>query len=198
MIKKLLKIVFVLVLSNSIYAQETTKDVVIIIQKKSPIIYAEVFGGFSVMRHFGFAGGGELNYQYKKNLFTLRYSHESGYVEQDSVVTFLNVEDNDEYAILYGRRWLTKNHSFSVSVGVNSNNLKFTNRDFEYNRSYQYKRFYGVPFEANVKWFNSKRRSNLVFNALTPSFGFKVFGSISRYSYVGVGVVVGFGLSKQY
>lgn len=197
MIKKLLKIVFVLMLSNSIYAQET-KDIVIIIQKKSPIIYAEVFGGFSVMQNFGFAGGGELNYQYKKNLFTLRYSHETGYVKQDSVFAFSNVEDNDEYAILYGRRWLTKSHSYSVSVGVNSNNLKFTTRDFEHNRYYQYKRFYGVPFEANFKWFNPKRRSNLIFNALTPSVGVKVFGSISKYSYAGVGLVIGFGLPKNY
>jgi hypothetical protein len=196
MVKKLLKIIFVLMLSNSIYAQETNDSE--LKPKSNPIIYGEVFGGFVGMKHFGLAGGGELNYQYKKHLFTLRYSHETGYVKQDSVVAFSNVEDNDEYAVLYGKRWITRSHSYSISAGVNSNNLKLTKRDMDDNRYYQYKRFYGVPFEANFKWFNPKKRSNLIFNALTPSIGFKLFGSISKYSYVGVGLTIGIGLPKEY
>lgn len=196
MVKKLLKIIFVLILSNSIYAQETNQADVK--AKSNPIIYGEVFGGFVGMKHFGFAGGGELNYQYKKNLFTLRYSHETGYVKKDSIFTFTNVEDNDEYAALYGRRWVTRSHSYSVSAGVSSNNLKLAKRDIDDNRYYQYKRFYGVPFEANFKWFKPKRKSNLILNAITPSVGLKLFGSISKNTFVGVGLVLGLGLNKEY
>ncbi|WP_291150513.1 hypothetical protein [Flavobacterium sp. UBA7680] len=196
MVKKLLKIIFVLILSNSIYAQETNDSE--LKPKSNPIIYGEAFGGFVGMKHFGLAGGGELNYQYKKHLFTLRYSHESGYVKQDSVFAFSSVEDNDEYAILYGKRWLTRNHSYSVSAGISSNNLKLSFKDSDDNYYYQYKRFVGVPFEANFKWFAPKKRSSLIFNALTPSIGLKLFGSISKNSFVGAGLVIGFGLPKEY
>lgn len=198
MVKKLLKVIFVLMLSNSIYAQETNDAE--LKPKSNPIIYAEAFGGFVGMKHFGLAGGGELNYQYKKSLFTLRYSHASGYVKRDSIFNFINVEDNDEYAVLYGRRWLRNSHSFSISAGVSSNNFKLGKTDFEDNYYYQYKRFYGIPFEANFKWFKPKRKrkSSLVLNALTPSWGLKIFGSISKNSFVGAGLVVGFGLNKVY
>lgn len=197
MINKLLKIILVLAISNSIYAQETNNDTELK-PKSNPIIYVEAFGGFVGMKHFGFAGGAELNYQYKKNLFSLRYSHETGYVKRDSVFNFMNAEDNDEYAILYGRRWVKMSHSFSVSAGVSSNNLKLTTRDLDYNSYFEYKRFLGVPFEANFKWFKPKRKSNLILNAITPSVGFKVFGSISKNSFVGVGLILGLGLNKEY
>lgn len=195
MIKKLL-IIFILMLSNSIYAQETNENQVK--EKSNPIIYGEFFGGFVGMKHFGFAGGGELNYQYKKSLFTLRYSHETGYVKKDSVFAFKNVEDNDEYAVLYGRRWLRNSHSFSISAGISSNNLKLAHKDSDDTYYYQYKRFYGVPFEANFKWFKPKRKSNLILNAITPSVGLKVFGSISKNTFVGVGLILGLGLNKEY
>ncbi|MFB9077483.1 hypothetical protein ACFFLS_18455 [Flavobacterium procerum] len=198
MAKKLLKIIFVLLLSNLTYAQESND--IGLKEKKNPIIYAEAFGGFSYMNYFGLAGGGEVNYQYKKSLFTLRYSHFSGYVKKDSVFVFQNAQDNDEYAVMYGRRWIKNSHSFSVSTGISSNNLKITSKDFENNRNYRYERYYAVPFEVNFKWFKPKRKrkSNLVLNAVTPSVGFKVFGAISKNTFAGVGLIIGFGLNKEY
>ncbi|MBE8727652.1 hypothetical protein [Flavobacterium hungaricum] len=197
MMQKLLKIIFVLSLSNSIYSQEI-KDAVIKEHRSNPIIYAEAFGGFACMDYFGLAGGGEVNYQYKKSLFTLRYSHLTGYVQRDSVFSFQNVQDNDEYAVMYGRRWTRNSHSFSVSAGVSSNNLKTTRRDFEHNRYLRYERYYAVPFEANFKWFKPKRKSSLILNAITPSVGLKVFGSISKNVFVGAGLTLGLGLNKKY
>lgn len=193
---KLLRIFFMLFLSNFIFGQQTENAEKK--EKPNPIIYAEAFGGFACMDYFGFAGGGEINYQYKKNLFTLRYSHLSGYVKKDSVFAFHNVQDNDEYAVMYGRRWLRNSHSFSISTGVSSNNLKTSSRDFEYNRYFRYERYYAIPFEANFKWFKPKRKSNLVLNAITPSVGLKVFGSISKNAFVGVGLILGLGLNKEY
>jgi len=196
MIKKLLKIIFVLLLSNLACAQESND--VKLKEKKNPIIYAEAFGGFSCMDYFGLAGGGEVNYQYKKSLFTLRYLHLSGYKQKDSVFAFQNAQDNDEYALMYGRRWIKNSHSFSVSTGISSNNLKITSRDFENNRIYRYERYYAVPFEINFKWFKPKRKrkSNLVLNAVTPSVGLKVFGAISKNTFAGVGLTIGLGLNK--
>ncbi|MBP1224144.1 hypothetical protein [Flavobacterium sp. 1355] len=193
MVKKLLKVIFVLIFTNSIYAQESNH--IELKEKSNPIVYAEAFGGFSCMDHFGLIGGGELNYQYKKDIFSFRYSHLAGYVKRDSVFSFANVEDNDEYALLYGKRWSNNSHSFSVSAGVSSNNLKLTSRDFD---NFQYERFYGMPFEANFKWFYPKRKSHLIYNALIPSIGIKFFGTISKHTFVGVGLSLGFGFSKKY
>ncbi|MFD1601485.1 hypothetical protein ACFSJW_15690 [Flavobacterium artemisiae] len=198
MIKKLLKITFVLLLSNLASSQEIKE--VKLKEKTNPIIYAEAFGGFSCMDYFGFAGGGEVNYQYKKSLFTLRYSHLTGYVQRDSVFSFHNAQDNDEYAVMYGRRWIKNSHSFSISTGISSNNLKTTIRDFDNNRNFRYERYYAVPFEVNFKWFKPKRKrkSNLVLNAITPSVGLKIYGAISKNTFAGVGLTIGLGLNKEY
>lgn len=196
MIKKLLRVLFVFVVSNSMFAQQT--DDKIPSEKKNPIIFAEAFGGPSAMEHAGFAGGFELNYQYKKSLFSVRYIHATGYKKRDSVFSFYNVEDNDEFTLLYGKRWSTVNRSFSVSTGISHNNLILTKRDEDFNRHLSYDTFYGVPFEASFKWFYPKKRSHLIYNTLIPSIGMKLFGNISKRSYVGIGFSFGFGLSKEY
>jgi hypothetical protein len=45
-----------------------------------------------------------------------------------------------------------------------------------------------------------KKKSKLIYNAMIPSVGVKLFGHIGIYSFAGVGVSVsvGFGLSKKY
>lgn len=194
MIKNLLRIFLILLLSNSIYGQQTDDTE---FKKPNPIIYFEGFGGFSVMNHFGLTGGAELNYQYKKSLFSFRFSHVTGYIKQDSVFSFNNVEDNNEYALLYGRRLVRGSHSFSVSAGVSCNNLKLTTR-FDNYSTYKYENFFGVPFEANFKWYNPKKRSKLIYSALIPSVGVKVFGNVYKNAFFGVGFSLGLGLNKEY
>ncbi|TDO77326.1 hypothetical protein EV143_10488 [Flavobacterium chryseum] len=206
MIKKLHKIILFFVLSNSIYGQQTND--VELKEKSNPIIYAELFLGFANMNHFGFTGGLELNYQYKKSLFSFRYANAAGYISNGitpffPVPTYYKSEDNNEYAILYGRRWMSDRRSFSISTGVSCNNLdskrRFIDEEAEtYGFVQKYETFYGVPFEVNYKWFYKKKRSKLIYNALIPSIGAKLFGNFSKNSYIGVGLSVGLGFSKEY
>ncbi|MDR6762387.1 hypothetical protein J2Y38_002598 [Flavobacterium sp. 2755] len=204
MIKKLLKIIFVLMLSNSIYAQETNET-------SNPIIYFEGFGGPTIGQSVGISGGLELNYQTGENLFTFRFTNAVGYSERSDnyiiMPRYYKSEDNKEYAFLYGRRWLSSNHSYSVSVGVSRNNLEMKklvesidHEEFESEEVFSAKSisYYGVPFEANYKWFYSKKKSRLIYNAIIPSVGVKLFGNFGKYTFIGAGVTVGFGLSKKY
>lgn len=203
--KKLLRIFLVFLFSASMYSQQSDDAQ---LEKSNPIIYFEMFGGSSLMNHAGLSGGLELNYQYKKNLFTFRYTNVVGYISNDvnpyfPIPTYYKSEDDLEYALLYGQRWMTDRHSFSVSAGISCNNLDRSRRYYldeeeEYHYNYSYETFFGVPFEANYKWFYPKKRSNLIFNAMIPSVGIKFLGNISKNSYVGVGLTIGFGLPKQY
>jgi hypothetical protein len=198
MIKNLLSIFLVLLFLNSIQAQQT--DDTESKEKSNPIIYAEAFGGFAVVQNIGLAGGGELNYQTGKNLFSFRYTNAVGYTRKENYIvpTYDKVADNNEFALMYGRRWLKESRSYSISAGLNYNSFEFINRDSDNNRYSNYKYFYGMPFEANYKWYYSKRRSNLIFNMMIPSVGIKLFGSIARNTFVGVGLTLGLGLPKEY
>lgn len=57
--------------------------------------------------------------------------------------------------------------------------------------------FMGFLSKLIIKDFTQKR-SNLIYNVLIPSVGIKLFGDIGKYTFVGVGVSVGFGLCKHY
>ncbi|RZJ55965.1 MAG: hypothetical protein EOO44_01280 [Flavobacterium sp.] len=199
MMKKLLKFLFVLLVSNSMFGQQNDTETN---EKSNPIIYVDFFGGFSAMKHVGFSGGAELNYQSGKSLFSLRFVNATGYTRMDNLLIvvpyYYKSEENNEYSFLYGRRWLKENHSYSISTGISYNNFERAFRDPDENRFEYNSNFCGVPFEANYKWYYKKRRSNLVYNALIPSVGLKIFGNIGKYSYFGAGVSVGFGLSKYY
>lgn len=198
MIKKLLTLFFFLVLSNSTHAQDSDNE----FKKSNPIIYFEGFGGPTVVKNVGISGGLELNYQSGKSLFSLRFTNAVGYTKKGDFIIFpayRKSEDFKEYGFLYGRRWLYNNHSYSISAGISYNSLELSIIIDERGRHYEkYKYLYGVPFEANYKWFYSKKRSSVGYNILIPSVGVKFFGNISEYSFVGVGVTVGFGLSKKY
>lgn len=199
MIKKILSIFLVLLFFNSTQGQQT--DDTELKEKSNPIIYAEVFGGFAVVQNIGLACGAELNYQTGKNLFSFRYTNAVGYMQKEEhyiAPAFDKQEDINEAALLYGRRWLKENHSYSISAGINYNSFEALNRDFEGNRHSNYTYFWGVPFEASYKRFYSKKRSNLIFNTIIPSVGIKLFGSIAKYSFVGVGLTLGLGLPKDY
>lgn len=196
----LLSLFFVLVFSNFVLGQETSnleKE-----EKTNPIIYIEGFGGPAVVKNIGIAGGAELNYQTGKSLFTFRFTNAVGYarVEGDYIIMPKRYkrEDFKEYALLYGRRWLSSNHSYSVSLGISRNNLEIATRDLDDNRFLRDENYYGVPFEANYKWFYSKKKPTLLYYILIPSVGVKFYGNIGKYAFVGAGVTFGFGLNKKY
>lgn len=181
-LKRLLKLLTILVFTNIIYAQET----------KSPntIIYFETFGGFSVITDAGFGGGFEINYQNKKDLFSFRLIEVAGYSKEAETAylpSYIRTNHNNEYAFLYGKRWLQNNHSYSISSGLSYNHFISNTSNSDY---------IGLPLEANIIWFSSKKK-NTIENAITPKFGFKLFGNISKNSFVGVGISLGVGYHKN-
>ncbi|MGO4771073.1 hypothetical protein ACEN2I_05380 [Flavobacterium sp. W22_SRS_FK3] len=171
-------------------------------EKLNPVIYLEGFGGPAIVQNVGIVGGVEINYQYQKSLFSFRFTNAVGYTKQEDFIifpTYRKSEDFKEYSFLYGRRWLYTNHSYSISAGISYNNLELSVIIDEEGNHYEHTKYlYGVPFEANYKWFYRKKKSNLIYNILIPSVGVKFFGNIGECSYVGAGVCVGFGLSKNY
>ena len=88
---------------------------------------------------------------------------------------------------MYGKRWLQSNHSYSISSGLSYNHFISNTSNSDY---------IGLPLEANIIWFSSKKK-NTIGNAITPKFGFKLFGSISKNSFVGVGISLGVGYHKN-
>lgn len=177
----------------------------------NPILFTEYYVGLAGGTSSGFLGGFNLNYQTKNNLYTARYT---GVVNAQLTGTFLifpsfyNSETINEYAFLYGKRYIYDNHSFSYSAGVsivnrnylidNSNNLKL----------YSDQNSFGFPFEVNVKWFKREKKPYSIFYrfkssarrkvSIGQSFGFKLVGNISKTYFVGVGLNMGVGWHKIY
>ncbi len=169
----------------------------------NPIIYIEGFSGISAISDVGVAGGVELNYQYIKNLFTFRYIDITGFKQEIvspilPILIYYETKNDKEYALLYGWRWLRINHSYSISTGVSYNNFNGIDKDINDNPYANQENYFGFPFEVNVKWFQSKKHSKLLWNSVIPSIGIKFFGSISKNSFVAIGVSIGFGLHKTY
>jgi hypothetical protein len=93
---------------------------------------------------------------------------------------------------------LQNNHSYSISAGISYNHFSWNDTYIDGNYFVNQENYFGFPFEANVKWFHSKKRSKLIFDSLIPSIGIKIFGSISKNTFLGVGVSGGFGLHNKY
>ncbi|RYY06673.1 MAG: hypothetical protein EOP43_05630 [Sphingobacteriaceae bacterium] len=113
--------------------------------------------------------------------------------------------DQDEYAevgLLYGRRSIETDRSLSYSIGISYNQTYFYN----FNYGIQKNTFVGIPFEFNIKWFDSEKEPIRILGifpvskpfAFGASEGFKIQGNISKNSYVALGLVLGFGFHKHY
>lgn len=202
MIKKNFISVFFLISFFQIMSQNDS------IQKTNPIIYFEVSAGIArlnsnVTANVNFAS----IFQKNKNLFTVRFS-ESSVINGRLFIFFpIVVQEtiNSEFAFLYGRRWLQDNSSTSLSLGVSYNDFK---DEFDLNAdSYSINSTHiGFPFEANIKWFKSRKKRVRIYGLLPVgkptglggAFGFKLSGNISSKSYVSLGLVYSFGFHKQY
>ncbi len=180
------------------------------INEKNPIIYLEETsgGGFGSAGGFGFGLG--VNYQVNQHLFTARYIATArlrvGVAAPIVPIPILKVKNTlEEAAILYGVRFVEGGEAYSFSLGAS------------YNDYYQYyaragnvdeknDTYFGVPFEANMKWFKGKKERFRIYGlipvgkptALGGSIGFKLFGNVSRHSYAGIGLSLGIGYHKVY
>jgi hypothetical protein len=202
MIKKVFIFIFFLMSFFQIMSQNDS------IQKTNPIIYFEASAGVArlnsdISTNVNFTG----IYQKNKDLLTFRFS-ESSVINGRLIIFFpIVVQEtiNSEFAFLYGRRWLQDNSSTSLSIGVSYNDFK---DEFDLNiDSYSINSNHiGLPFEANIKWFKSRKKRIRIYGlvpvgkptSLGGAFGFKLSGNISSKSYVSLGLVYSFGFHKQY
>lgn len=201
--KKTLLLFFALI-SLNLFAQE---------QKENPVLFAEILLGGAGGKAGGFAAGATVNYQVKKNLFSLRYLGKTKWQGEVAMLTpftplpyFTVKNSSSEYAALYGWRFPKKGHSFSFSLGISHTVFSEQLRDENEDRFYNSTSFVGLPFEFNIKWFKkTKKRYRIYYifpvgkpTAYGHSFGFKLFGNIAEFSYAGLGVTFGFGWHKKY
>lgn len=172
------------------------------------ILFFETFGGFSGGQGGGIGAGFGVNYEKNKNLITGRVIGNFR-IDFDFIYPWFPLpfpassSTMVEIAGLYGRRFITnRGEAVSLSLGVSANNFVFEGTKKETKDIW----YAGVPFEANIQWF---KRRVAPFRILglqlsknpTPfsgSIGFKMYGNISKASYVGAGLNIGLGNYRDY
>jgi len=204
--KKLVLLFFVCLQA---FGQEITE--IDSVSKNNPILFSEAyFGGGGSDSGGLLILGLNLNYQFNKaDLLTARYSGLAGGRNYYHLFFpfFVRGESREEFAFLYGKRWVDDNFSWSVSTGVS-----YTYREYhQKNEGYVEKLnedYYGVPFEFSIKWFKGEKSRFRAYYGLIPigkkkvsfgrSVGFKLIGNISKNNYAGVAFTYGFGWHKNY
>lgn len=178
-------------------------------ENSNPIVFADLIIGYSNGSSKGMTGGASINYQTKNNLFTYRFIEVSE-IRYEGILIFIpiltTVETIKENAFLFGKRIVEDNMSYSYSVGIS-----YVEREFLVDSSNNVLRYdssenIGLPFEFNIKWFNSKKERYRIYQLIpvgnptsfANSIGFKFYGSISKTSFFGVGITFGLGWHKNY
>lgn len=198
--KKALILGFMLFTGMNCFAQE---------EKNNPIVYAEMIIGYSNGSSKGVTSGGTLNYQRKNNLFSYRYLELSENRKEGSfffIPVLVEVEILREQAIMYGRRFVDENTSYSFSAGIAYVDREFLIDDANGVLKYNNTQSIGFPFELNIKWFNSKKERYRIYELIpvgkptsfANSIGFKFYGNVSKTSFVGLGITFGLGWHKNY
>lgn len=132
--------------------------------------------------------GGEINYQKKKNLFSLRYSK----LEDIDITWFLlpyKAMNGNELAALYGRRFIKNGHSTSISIGPSYTFYVHMPEADDSRKAHAF----GAAFEANIKWFQDEKKE-----PFGLSYGFKLTGNISKTYYIGLALHFSLGWHKNY
>lgn len=186
-------------------------------QKNKTIAFGEFLGGFSrTSEHSDWLYGVELNFQAKKLLFSARYvENYYQFIKISAVpieVIWLPIpviEDPKylkDYSVFLGYRKTEENFSFSFSGGISYNNYTQNFHDGS-GKFYSYtENFWGIPLEANIKWYKENKSPYRIYGiipvgkptAIGNSIGFKLLGNISKKSYIGLALVWGIGIHKEY
>ena len=166
-----------------------------IIPKNSFIFLETSIGIFTYDASGGMSFSISANYQHKNNLFKIGrvlLSSTPFNIDIDKVVQ-TDYKEKRETSFLYGKRYIKNGFSYSFLGGISTASTS------EFN-------FIGLPLEFNLRWFKSKKE-RMRFLGLIPfgkptgigfSNGLKLFGSISKHSYIGLSYTVGFGYYKIY
>ena len=174
-------------------------------KNREVVILADLFGGYAFGSTGGFSGGWALNVQVDRHLFTVRgvanvkFHSASDELSPFTLLPAIGQRSNmQETSLLYGWRFIpdTKGYSFSLGPSWNSYTRNFKNEVGEqYSRTGKYT---GMAFDASIKWFKERKRQQWWLPTKTAaSIGFRLFGNVSQYSYVGIGVEIGLGYRKK-
>jgi hypothetical protein len=124
-------------------------------EKQNPVIFLEETLGGTFGDAGGIAVGIGLNYQVKRNLFTVRYTGTAKFnidiISPLVPLPYPSLNSSlDEVGLLYGQRFINNGHAYSISLGVSYNHFriydKSTSARYDVNSEY-----IGLPFEANIK-----------------------------------------------
>ena len=153
--KNLILFLFLLVFQSYIHSQ--TNDSIVNSKqiKSNPIVYVENLLGYSNGGYKGLTGGGNINYQYKNNLFTLRLLELNNYKKEGTFIVipvYTLIERVNEYALLFGKRLIEGNTSYSYSAGISILERKYLDDKSKTPLLYNRNQNIGFPFEFNIKW----------------------------------------------
>ena len=201
--RRLLFLWIVLSLGNS-YAQ-IEKDS--IVSKENPIIFADAFFGLSRGAIDGFGGGLSFNFQNKNDLFTFKIA---SFIEIREIEVFIifptssSTIVNDEFSLMYGKRYIEDGFSYHFSGGISYNSLR--DKDDKLNKDITIN-YVGFPLEIGLSWFKTKKERFRIFYGLIPvgkptgfgrSFGVKMYANFTKRTYFGIGLNFGLGWHKKY
>lgn len=206
--KKSLVFIVLLLTIKTINAQEQQDSIKV---KQNPIIFADFFLGYTNGYVKGLGVGGTVYYQHKKNLYTFRamgtIDHRD--VNYRYIIPVSGVSKlAEEYAFLYGKRFIEEDFSYHFSGGVSYNVYIEKDREFIFDESIIYRESYiGFSTEIGLAWFKRKKKRFGLLYGLIPvgkptgfgrSFGVKLYANIAKKSYVGLGLSYGIGWHKIY
>jgi len=187
---------------SSVFAQT---EEVIIDKKRYPILFVDASFGYVNGALKGFFGGGSVNYQKNKNLFTFRSLVSYDFREVDFFLFFPisgTRKSLEEYSLLYGRRFIEDGFSYHFSGGISYNTYKTKAENIVTKNQ-----FFGFPLEIGVSWFKSKKEKFKVLYGLIPvgkqtsfgrSFGLNLYANFTEKTYIGLGLKFGIGWHKKY
>lgn len=175
----------------------------------NPVIFAEIFTGAGFGSAGGLGTGLELSFQNDRDLYSFR-SLSTIKLSADILHPFFPLpllqtkSTFVEFAGLYGWRFVEGATGYSFSLGLSYN--IFESFDPAPAETSTTTHAVGVPFELNVKWFKSeKKRYRILWfipigepTAFGKSFGFKIFGNVSKRSLIGIAASYGLGTHKKY
>lgn len=204
--KKSVIVLFVFWFNYSV-AQDSLK--VVTASKSNPIVFLETFLGYAGGSSEGFVGNVSINYQRNKDLLTFRITELTRHRYDGNVLIFpvyTEVESINEYALLYGKRYVSDNFSYSFSGGASIINRKYFSERVDNINYFNYQEGFGFPFEFSIKWFNSQKERYRIYcivpvgkpTSFSRSIGFKLIGNVSKTTFVGLGISYGFGWHKKY
>ena len=179
--------------------------------KTAPILYTSILGGWSGGHEVeGLTLSVDLNYQINKDLFTFRTLHiaeknnDVNFFEALLIIPIFSGGDSvNEYALLYGKRFIFNSSALSFSAGISSNLIKYTN-----NTSIKVRDTYvGIPWEVNWHLFKGRKKRFRLLYGIIPvgkptsfgrNIGVKLYGNIGKFNYIGIGITSGIGWHKKY